>query len=88
MIWVNKNKAYLLTKDLIQLSIELKNFKVWIMISFMNVEEIKIKNVKKNQSSLNVEWSDGEKSSFNFLWLRDNCPTSVHPYARHRIFNL
>jgi|TARA_B100001079_G_C16228229_1_gene433423 gamma-butyrobetaine dioxygenase len=54
----------------------------------MNVEEIKIKNVKKNQSSLNVEWSDGEKSSFNFLWLRDNCPTSVHPYARHRIFNL
>ena len=47
-----------------------------------------ITKVSMNSSSLNIEWSDGEKSIFNFLWLRDNCPTSVHPDAKHRIFNL
>ncbi len=49
---------------------------------------ISITKASINSSSLNIEWSDGEKSIFNFLWLRDNCPTSVHPDARHRIFNL
>ena len=34
-----------------------------------------ISKVSANGSSLDVEWSDGEKSSFNFLWLRDNCPS-------------
>jgi DUF971 family protein len=46
---------------------------------------ITISKVSQNDSGLDVEWDDGEKSSFNFLWLRDNCPTSIHPYARHRI---
>jgi len=49
---------------------------------------ITISKVSQNDSGLDVEWDDGEKSSFNFLWLRDNCPTSIHPHARHRIFNL
>jgi len=30
-----------------------------------------ISKVSANGSSLDVEWSDGEKSSFNFLWLRE-----------------
>jgi len=37
-----------------------------------------IATVSANGSSLDVEWSDGEKSSFNFLWLRDNCPSEIH----------
>ena len=37
---------------------------------------VEISKVSKNGSTLNVEWSDGEKSNFNFMWLRDNCPTA------------
>jgi len=49
---------------------------------------IEISKVSKNASSLNVEWNDGEKSSFNFLWLRDNCPTAHDKDSRHRMFNI
>ena len=49
---------------------------------------IEISKVKKNGSALNVEWSDGEKSNFNFLWLRDNCPTAHDKDSNHRMFNL
>ena len=28
------------------------------------------------------------KSLFHFLWLRDNCPTAIHPTAKMRIFNI
>jgi len=48
----------------------------------------KISNVSKNSSALNVEWNDGEKSNFNFLWLRDNCPTAHDKDSNHRMFNL
>jgi len=47
-----------------------------------------IVTVSANGSSLDVEWSDGEKSSFNFLWLRDNCPSEIHKTARERTFNI
>ena len=49
---------------------------------------VEIFKVSKNGSSLNVEWSDGEKSNFNFLWLRDNCPTAHDKDSRHRMFNI
>ena len=48
----------------------------------------KISKVSKNGSALNVEWSDGEKSNFNFMWLRDNCPTAHDKDSNHRMFNL
>ena len=35
-----------------------------------------IKNITKNSTNLEVDWSDGKKSKFNYLWLRDNCPTA------------
>jgi gamma-butyrobetaine dioxygenase len=47
-----------------------------------------ISKVSKNGSALNVEWNDGEISSFNFLWLRDNCPTVRDTDSRHRMFNI
>ena len=37
---------------------------------------VQISKVSKIGSALNVEWNDGEKSNFNFMWLRDNCPTA------------
>jgi len=49
---------------------------------------VAISKVSKNDSSLNIEWSDGEKSSFNFMWLRDNCPTAHDKNSNHRMFNL
>ena len=48
---------------------------------------VSIKNIKKNQKSLIIEWNDGKKSKFNYMWLRDNCPYGMHPTARQRIFN-
>ena len=47
-----------------------------------------ISKLKKNGSSLNVEWEDGEKSNFNFMWLRDNCPSAHDNNSRHRMFNI
>ena len=47
-----------------------------------------ISKVTKNGSSLNVEWKDGEKSNFNFMWLRDNCPCCVHPYTLEQTYEV
>jgi len=49
---------------------------------------INISKISQNSSGLDVEWNDGEKSNFNFMWLRDNCPTVRDKDSRHRMFNL
>ena len=49
---------------------------------------INISNISQNVSGLDVEWSDGKKSNFNFMWLRDNCPKAHYKDSRHRMFNL
>ena len=49
---------------------------------------IEISKVSKNGSALNVEWNDGEKSNFHFMWLRDNCPTAHDKHSNHRRFNI
>ena len=51
-------------------------------------ENYSIKNIKKNTSYLEVEWNDGQKSKFNYLWLRDNCPSAHDENTRHRMFNI
>ena len=70
---------------MIQLLIELKIKENKITIIFM---EKVISKVSKNGSAVDVEWSDGEKSNFNFMWLRDNCPTAHDKDSRHRMFNI
>ena len=47
-----------------------------------------ITNIEKNNSYLKIIWSDGEESKFNFMWLRDNCPTAHDKNSRHRMFNI
>ena len=47
-----------------------------------------IKKIEKNKNNLNIEWSDGEKSNFNYFWLRDNCPTAHDKDSNHRMFNI
>ena len=49
---------------------------------------IAISKISQNGSGLDIVWSDGEKSNFNFLWLRDNCPTAHDKDSRHRMFNI
>ena len=48
----------------------------------------KINSISHNESSIIIEWTDREKSTFHYLWLRDNCPSDIHPTARERLFNI
>ena len=47
-----------------------------------------ISKLEKNPNYLKVVWDDGEESKFNYLWLRDNCPTAHDKDSRHRMFNI
>ena len=47
-----------------------------------------ILKIEKDKSALKIKWSDGKESNFNFLWLRDNCPTAHDKDSRHRMFNI
>ncbi len=47
-----------------------------------------ISKLEKNSTYLKVVWNDGEESKFNYLWLRDNCPTAHDKDSRHRMFNI
>ncbi len=47
-----------------------------------------ILKIEKNKNNLHVKWSDGKESSFNYLWLRDNCPTAHDKDSNHRMFNI
>lgn len=47
-----------------------------------------IKKLNISKSSVDIEWNDGSKSNFHFLWLRDNCPSAIHPDAKMRVFNI
>ena len=49
---------------------------------------LSIKKIEKKKKNLNIEWSDGEKSNFNYFWLRDNCPTAHDKDSNHRMFNI
>ena len=51
------------------------------------IQSISITNISKKEKTLEIDRSDGKKSNFHFMWLRDNCPLGVHKEARHRIFN-
>tara|TARA_B100001250_G_scaffold215762_1_gene185167 strand:- start:245 stop:1369 length:1125 start_codon:yes stop_codon:yes gene_type:complete len=47
-----------------------------------------ISKLEKNNTYLKVIWSDGEVSKFNYMWLRDNCPSAHDKDSRHRMFNI
>ena len=47
-----------------------------------------VKNIEKKRDHLRIKWADNFKSKFHFLWLRDNCPTAIHPTANMRVFNI
>ena len=47
-----------------------------------------IDKIEKDTSDLKIKWSDGEESKFNYMWLRDNCPTAHDRDSHHRMFNI
>ncbi len=47
-----------------------------------------VRNIERKKDHLSIEWGDRFKSKFHFLWLRDNCPTAIHPTANMRVFNI
>lgn len=49
---------------------------------------MKIRGIKKYTEALSIEWEDGYKSVFDYLWLRDNCPSSFHQATQERNFDL
>ena len=49
---------------------------------------VQIDKIEKGRADLKIKWSDGEESKFNYLWLRDNCPTAHDKDSRHRMFNI
>lgn len=42
----------------------------------------------QKQYGLDLIWSNGVTSHFHYLWLRDNCPTTLHPDTQERVFDL
>ena len=47
-----------------------------------------VKNIERKKDHLFIQWFDDHKSKFHFLWLRDNCPSAIHPTANMRVFNI
>ncbi|KAL6073349.1 trimethyllysine dioxygenase [Balamuthia mandrillaris] len=50
-------------------------------------ETLSVKRVERGLKSLRVEWSDGVKKDFHYLWLRDNCQCKecYHPITFQRL---
>lgn len=40
---------------------------------------------QRDANSVRLVWSDGRVSSLMSMWLRDNCPQSMHATTRHRV---
>jgi len=47
-----------------------------------------ISKLEKNSNYLKIIWNDGEESKFNYMWLRDNCPSAHDKDSKHRMFNI
>ncbi len=46
-----------------------------------------IEEAEQKQHALSVRWSDGNITSYHYLWLRDNCASGFHPDTQERCFD-
>jgi len=46
-----------------------------------------LQSVSQGRQGLDLTWSDAKTSHFHYLWLRDNCPTTLHPDTQERVFD-
>ncbi len=49
---------------------------------------MKISLIENRIQELFVKWEDGYESHLDYLWLRDNCPSSFHPDTQERNLDL
>jgi gamma-butyrobetaine dioxygenase len=47
-----------------------------------------IKNLAICSDTLDVTWTDGTSTRFPTIWLRDNCPSGLHPDTHERLLDL
>ena len=47
-----------------------------------------ISKIAKNSTYLQITWNDGEESKFNYMWLRDNCPTAHDKDSRLSLIHI
>ncbi|WP_245510738.1 gamma-butyrobetaine hydroxylase-like domain-containing protein [Antarcticimicrobium sediminis] len=47
-----------------------------------------IHTVLVRADTLVVSWADGSSSSYPTIWLRDNCPSGLHPQTHERLLDL
>ncbi len=44
-----------------------------------------IEQVTSGERALQIVWGDGQRSTFHYFWLRDNCPQLRHKTTNHRV---
>jgi gamma-butyrobetaine dioxygenase len=47
-----------------------------------------VTNLTVRTDTLVVAWADGTNTSFPTIWLRDNCPSGLHPKTHERLLDL
>lgn len=48
---------------------------------------VRLKSALQKEHCLEITWNDGKTARFHYLWLRDNCPSNLHPDTQERVFN-
>ena len=49
----------------------------------INIKKYQISKVQQEQKKLFIYWADGHRSTFHYIWLRDNCYCSMCGDPRH-----
>ena len=49
----------------------------------MNTKKIEV--IGNEDLSLTLAWDDGSRSTYHYIWLRDNCPCCRHSQTNHRL---
>ena len=47
-----------------------------------------VTNLAVRSDTLEVTWTDGKSTQFPTIWLRDNCPSGLHPDTHERLLDL
>lgn len=51
------------------------------------ITTVKLESATQEEHRLKLSWNDGKNAWFHYLWLRDNCPSNLHPDTQERVFN-
>ena len=66
----------------------LQSFCELIIVSTDAIPLFVLQSFVEKEHGLDLIWSDGSQAHFHFLWLRDNCATTLHTDTQERTFDL